>query len=516
MRRHVFPIVFAACLCVSVLPLWVARHLPAVDLPQHLFLIHVLGHLADPSLPYSSTFIARPGLTYLTFYYSVRALASLVGVEAALKVGLTVVLAGIPLAMLSLLRALGKSPWLALLTLPLLYTDNFYWGLVSFLSSLPLTILVLACFIVALEVPRSDRRRSRWALAGTAVSLALLQLTHAAGMLFPSIALPLLFLATPSDTPRRLRALAALTPGIALFGAWLLAGVNTGRQMGAPGEPWKASAPLFDARNFVFHSWRDKLPRLPELLSNGFWSWADRPPITAWAAAALLTLVLGLAFRAPEGSRPRAMLRAVLLFAAALGAYLLLPHDISGYMYAIYPRYAQVAALLAIPLLPFPSGRWAKVCAAFAVCVAIYAGVNLCVLFRRFDREAESFERIAQEVPARARVMHLVVSWDSREATHAVYLHYAALAALRVNGLPSFSLATDPSFPVGYRPGAKPPASPWEWRPTETTWEQARWYDVYLTRGDLPAQTLFRGHADDVELVSRADLWRLYRRKPGR
>ena len=76
MRRHLFAIVFGLCLVATVLPLWVARHLPAVDVPQHLFLIHVLSHLDDPSLPYHGIYVARPGLTYVTFYYSVRAMAS--------------------------------------------------------------------------------------------------------------------------------------------------------------------------------------------------------------------------------------------------------------------------------------------------------------------------------------------------------------------------------------------------------------------------------------------------------
>lgn len=183
-RRYAFAAVFAICLGATALPLWMGRHLPAVDAPQHLFLIHVLGHVDDPALPYQETYQARPGLTYLTVYYSVRALAHFWGVERALQAWLTLVVVAIPLSLLALLKALGKSPWLALLACPLAYTDNFYWGLVSFLSSLPLTLLSLASFAVALEAP-SGSARSRWALVGSSASLLLLQLTHAAGMIFP-------------------------------------------------------------------------------------------------------------------------------------------------------------------------------------------------------------------------------------------------------------------------------------------------------------------------------------------
>jgi hypothetical protein len=516
MRRHAFALIFGSCLLATIMPLWVARHLPAVDLPQHLFLIHVLGNLSDASLPYQSIYLARPGLTYLTFYYAVRAMAAAVGVEAAMKIWLTAVLAGIPLSMWALLRAQGRSRWLALLACPLVYTDNFYWGLVAFLSSLPLIFLTMAFFIRVLETPLAERRRSWTASALCATSLLAVQLTHAAGMIFPALALPIILLTTASDTKRRLRAVLSLLPGVAVFFAWLISGVAKGRQFGAPGEPWKASAPLFNRENFIFHPLAEKLPRLPELLSNGFWSYADRPAIWALAVAALVALVLGLIFRPPVAPTWLARLRALLLFALALACYELLPQDITGYMYAIYPRYAQVAALLVIPLLPFPHGPAYKAFVPLAAAVALYSGVNLARLFHDFDVEADNFEMLVRDLPPRARVMHLVTDHGSRLSTHTVYLHYAALAALRVNGVPSFSLATDPSFPVGYRPNAQPPASPWEWRPLEASWEQARWYDVYLARGDVPPEMIFRDHAQDVELVARADLWRLYRRKPGR
>ncbi len=515
-RRYLFPILFALCAIVTVLPLWVARHAPAVDIPQHLFLIHVLGNLGDPALPYSEIYVARPGLTYLTFYYTVRGLGAVVGLEVAMKLWLTLILVGTPASMLVLLRALGKSKWLSLLAFPLVYTDNFYWGLVSFLSSLPLTFLVMAFFIRALEVPIIERRRHLLALLSCGLSLLLLQMTHAAGMIFPAMALPIILLVTPSDWPRRFRAVGSLVPGVALFFAWLLSGVGKGRQFGAPGEPWKASAPLFDRANFVFQPLEAKLTRLPDLLGGGFWGYADRPALWGLVAVALLAVVLGLVFRPPVPPSWRGRVRAWLLFLLAVGCYVLLPQDITGYMYAICPRYAQVAALLVLPLLPFPHGPTYKIFAGAATALALYAGGNLTYLFHQFDVEADNFEMVVKDIPPKAKVMHLVLDMGSRHATHAVYLHYAALAAQRVSGVPSFSLATDPSFPVGYKPGAQPPASPWEWRPLETNWAAMKWYDVYLARGDEPPEILFRGRAQDVELISRADRWRLYRRKPGK
>ena len=226
-------------------------------------------------------------------------------------------------------------------------------------------------------------------------------------------------------------------------------------------------------------------------------------------------LVVVLAVIRPQGPfKPKVPgLRPALLLALALLFYFALPMDVTGYMYALYPRYAQVAALLAIPVLPFPLGKLSRVFVAAATLLALYSGVNLAVLFSRFDVEAENFEMVARRIPKGSRIMHLVLDRGSRYATHAVYLHYAALAALRSDGVPSFSLATDPSFPVGYRPGAQPPAPPWEWQPERFTWDEARWYDCFLVRGEVLPEALFGEHASEVELDFRAEKWRLYMRR---
>lgn len=503
--RRAFPFVFAICLAFTVAPLWAGGHLPAVDLPQHLFLVHVLRALGDPGSAYHEVFERGAGLTYLTFHYTAAALAGLVGEVAAVKLWLSLVLAAIPLSVMALLRAFGRSPWLALLACPLVFTDNFYWGLISFQSSLPLTLLTLAAFVRALE---DDRRR--W-LVALALSLLGLQLTHAAGMLFPAIALPVLLVTTPSTRTRRLRALAALLPGVLVFLAWLAAGVHRGRQVGAEGEAWKAAGPLLDSRNFVFLSFETKAKELFPLLSNGFWDWADRPPLIAWLVVVALLAAVTLATR---DSGRRFDPRPLLMFALALGCYFLLPFDIRGYMYMLSPRYSQLAALLLLPLLRLPDGLPSKAAVPAMTALALWSGVTLTGLFRRFDAEARAFDPVAAQIRPGARILHLVMDKRSAVATHAVYVHYAALAAQRSDGIPSFSLALDPSFPVRYRPGARPPAPPSEWRPQQVSWtREATWYDHVLYRGRRPFRDVAGRHAAEFELAAENENWSVWRRR---
>ena len=149
-----------------------------------------------------------------------------------------------------------------------------------------------------------------------------------------------------------------------------------------------------------------------------------------------------------------------------------------------------------------------------ASAVVGYSGFTLVRCFRQFDQEASSFLPIVHDIPDKIRIMHVVMDYGSGVATHPVYLHYAALAAARTGGVPSFSLAIDPSFPVGYQKDRKPPGPAWEWRPSPFDWRDAQWYDYYLIRGGFSLESLFRGHASDVQQIRRSGPWTLVRRNP--
>lgn len=508
-----FELVLGACLFLTVLPLWAVRYLPCVDVPQHVFLVQVLAHLGDTDMPYGEIFVAKPGLTYLAFYYPTRLLSAVLGAETAVRVWLTLMLAAMPISISVLLRSLGRPPWPALLACPLVFTDNFYWGFISFQSSIPFTLLSAAFFIRTLDEP-STTPRYRWYLAASAASLILVQLTHGAAMIFPAIALPLMLLLTPSDWPRRIRGVLALVPGVALFLAWVFGNVDSSREHGALGEPWKVHGSLFQRENFVFHPVDTKPRWFLELLSNGFRGEEfERNVLYGLAAVSGLALLLWVVKRSRNFQPWYARLRPWVLCALGVCLFLYLPSEIRGYMSPIDSRYAQVAALLAVLVVPSPTGLRRHAFVVAAAAVVAYAGANLVDRFRAFDREATSFDTIVKDVPSHARLMHLVQDWSSSVATHPVYLHFAALAAARIGGTPSFSLATDAAFPVGYQKGRKPPASPWEWRPTEFDWRRdATWYDYYLTRGQFSASRLFPGHESDVQQVRSIDGWTLLRR----
>src|SRR5215831_12075103 len=89
--------IIASLACVA--PLWVARDLPMVDLPQHLYVLEVLRHLHDAGSLLAQTFTSRfRYVPYLGYYAVVGALHLALPLEVANRVCLTLVVVAFPLS----------------------------------------------------------------------------------------------------------------------------------------------------------------------------------------------------------------------------------------------------------------------------------------------------------------------------------------------------------------------------------------------------------------------------------
>jgi hypothetical protein len=501
-----------------------------VDLPQHLHLISVLHRLEDPTTLYPQLFAERGVLTpYLGYYYAVSALHWLLPLETANRLFLTLTVAGLPLALAALLRALGRPSWPSLLALPCAYGDSFAWGFVNYLASLPLALLTCALFVRALSAP-SPRGRARW---GGALALALVAvlLFHVQAFAFLALGLPLLLLTTPAPPPApgearpgglrgllapRLPALAGVGPGVALCLAWV------GLRLGEPaqvevGAPWKAWGPMLSPQNLAWKSLAQNREELPAVLANVLRDGSDRWALgaaaavaaLAWGAAALLP-----AARGAGGEGPVARWRLPALGALALGLYFLLPFDIRGYMYYLNTRYAHLAAPLLLAAVPALSPRAQRVGLAAAAACALLLAVPLARGFAAFAREARGLEAVSGAAAPGPRVMGLVYEPGSRVVRHPVFLHAAATVARLRGGVANFSFATTPHSPLRYR-GAPPPTFPSEWRPDAFSWEaHGGAYDHFLVRGAHPARVFGERLGAGLEVVAHEGPVWLLRRAP--
>ena len=512
---------FPLALVLGVLPLWVTRQLPMVDLPQHLHLISVLHRLDDPTTLYPELFAARGGFTpYLGYYHAVSALHWLLPLELANRVFLSAYVAGLALALAFLLRALGRPTWPALLALPFAYGDSFGWGFVNYLAALPLCFLTCGLFVRA--VADAPRRRA-WA-GGLAAALLGVLLFHVQGFLYLALALPFLLLTTraPEDAQAsgwgaRLRArgwaLAGVAPGVAVFLAWAGARLLQPPDI-QPGVPWRAWGPMFSPENLAVKSFAQNRAELPEVLANLLHDGTDRWAV--WAVAAVAIAGWGLALWRPgaraEGPVERWRMPGLALLALAL--FFLLPFDIRGFVYYLNTRFAHPFAALAVASVPVVRAdveRWLRVAAlGCAVVLAAVLGRG----FARFGQEAAQLDALVEAAGQKPRVMGLVYDWGSRVVRQPVFLHAAAVVARERGGVANFSFATTPHSPLRYR-GEPPPTFPSEWNPRAFDYARyGRYYDHFLVRGAPPEAVLGHALQTELEVVARAgNAWLVRRRE---
>jgi len=515
------PAVWGVALLAGIAPLWLARDLPMVDLPQHLYVLEILRHLRDPASTFVTTFAARfRFVPYLGYYAVVGALDHVLPLEVANRAWLSLAVLAYPLSVALLLDALRRPLWPALMAAPLAYGDSFAWGFVNTLMATPLAVATLALFVRALTRPAE---RARCALGVSVTSLAGF-FTHPAPLAFLALAVPWALLTTraPDDAPgegwrallaRRALPLAALLPVVLAAITWL---TTTGAQPStAPGGGPSALHGLLASDASVHETLQANLGAFLVLLSNQFRDGTDEISLLA----TLLVIALAPIARFFESAPPVAVpspgvdrLRRLGLVAIAFALYLTLPLAIRGQIQYLSPRFAALAALLALALVPRLGPRSLRIFAAAGVAVALTSGVMLSLGYRRYAEEAAPLRRLAAACSDHPRVLGLIFDPQSQIAWRPVYLHGAAVIARLRDGFSDYSLAGGNQIPLRYLHGA-PSAFAAEWHPEQFDYAtQGAAYDHFLVRGARPDSVFGARLGTELELAARDGEWSLVRR----
>lgn len=516
---------YGLALLAGVAPLWSGRHLPLVDLPQHLHLISVLHRLNDPTTLYPGVFAARGELTpYLGYYYLVSLLNWLVPLDMANRLFLTAYVAGVPLSMAFLLKSLKRPIWPSLLTVPFAYGDSLAWGFINYVSAIPLTFLCAGSFVRAIEeIPR----RRLWASVASATFLAVL-LFHVQAFAFLGLALGLLLLTTrapddPSSRPARLASLAlprraallALVPGMLLFAVWVVGRLGQPTEIEA-GAPWKAWGPLLSAQNLAYKTFdqngREFFPVLANMLRDG----SDRYSLYWVAGVCVLATFVWVAqprWRQATEQGLVGRLRLPLLATTALILYFTLPFDIRGYMYYLNTRFAHLAAPLLVACVPALDPRASRLLTWLAAATSLVLGIPMARATQAFNEEAAGIDRLIPATGDKPTVMGLLYDPSSRVVSHPVFLHSSTMLAMARGGATNFSFARTPHSPIKYR-GEPPPTFPSEWRPDQFNYsQQGRAYDHFLLRGVAPEQVFGNLLETELVTVAREGTFTLVRRR---
>ena len=481
-------------------PLLAFRHAPLQDLPQHLAAVRVLGDFHVPELRFSETFERRPFQTqYVGFYALVLAFKLLLPLDAAMRVVLCLVLASIPIAALSVLRALGGSRWLALLTLPLLWNVYLVLGFLNFLAAIPFMLWGIA---IAVRMTRTPTPRWRDAAAFTAVSLAAF-LMHVVP--FGLLMLTSTLVAMQGSIRSVALRWAAQVPTTVLTLVWLArsaAGASTTASVADSAAPtWPLSARLRELSSWML----DTTP------TEG----GERALVALALALGVLWLVPGGAQRDEEAAgnpvteRARVRVAAMALVAAAFYFVLPLSHE---WVWPIAPRFALLAAVLAIVATP-RSSRAALVAALVLTSVSTWHSQSTAWrAAAAFQAEVGPFDDVASAVPEGSRVAALIFEPHAQAVRFAPFIHYGAKLQAMRGGAVMFTFADFPQSPFVFRDDDRPPRVPprWEWTPGNVDpATDLGWYDYVVTRGG-PGRIARQPEA--FALVDEAGTWRLWRR----
>jgi hypothetical protein len=534
--------VFAGCylllLPFFLLPLTLTRLLPGLDLPFHLSMVDMLSKAGRPDSPYAPYYQSTPMLApYATHYLLLYVLGKVMALNTAHKIIIGLYVAGLPLAVASLLGVCGRSRIPALLAFPLAYNLTLHYGFISSALSLPVVALLLAQMTRLLTYEGGRRGLVGQWLAAAALAV-LLFLSHLQNFLYGMCAAMafVLFCGRVVTWRRRGLAAAALLPAVAAIAWWQIhAGfaTDTSGQRKTLSFAWSA---LKTAR-VTEMGWRprwgvDLLGRIYDLPAHALRSFLDG--VDFRGARTLLVLVLlyfclGLAGQAQatvEGEdrpRPRMAAASWVAFGGALFAYLALPHHLQAYeLMTFFPRFAPLTMVMMLPLMPAGlkrlSGELRALLPLPAVLFGVLYGRELANHYRRYGVETADFVAMLDRAQPGHKALGLVFDRQSR----VMRIESSLL------GIPNYYVAVHNSpasmtplwycgmrhIPCRLRPEIKDLPTPGPWEPGRLDADRAvPFFDYFFVRSPPPGN-LFGKRQWAMELLAHQGTWWLWRRKP--
>ncbi|HEY1691221.1 MAG TPA: hypothetical protein VGG39_03625 [Polyangiaceae bacterium] len=454
---------------LATAPAWIVEHPPLQDAPFHASTLRQIHDFHSAAFGFDQVYRLRLLETeYLLYYVAGDLLAYLVGVKAASVGMMCLYLAGMPLGMAALLRALGRDERLCLFMVPLSVNVMFCFGLLPFVFGFPLMLVSLAVAV------RHFERPTRTTGIGLAVLTLLTFFAHVLPFALFGVGCIALF---PWTRPRRwIPAGAPLALGLVLVAWWVLGSKAGGGALSnvLHTHPF---APV-DGAIMQFMRWSVDVFR-------------DASDET-WFVALVVAAIAALGLSAGDRDRALPIARGwFLLPVVCLAGYFSLG-DMLGDVWMFGQRFAVPALFCCVPLLRMPrAGRGLAMTAAL-VALAVGSTVNVCKHFIQFERqEVGDFDDAIASMQPRKRVAGLI--YDKRSSVmadgYATFLHFVSYYQLEKGGVVQFAYTGFPHWPVQYQEGKYPPPGTvprlrWEWTPEQVPISELYpYYDYVLTRG---------------------------------
>ncbi|MDZ4697082.1 MAG: hypothetical protein SGI86_18240 [Deltaproteobacteria bacterium] len=535
--RRTFALGYLVLLPLFLMPVFVTKFLPGLDLPFHLSIADMLMKADDPASPYAPYYESRLGFApYAAHYLLLVGLGRFMVLALAHNVVMGIYIAVLPLCCSYLLAVSGKSRLPALLAFPLCFNMTLHYGFISFCLSLPALLLWLALTADLLARPSLGIgwRAARLPVLAGLVG-CLLYLCHLQNYLFGICAVGAMCVLGPGGWRRRALGVAAIVPSALSLVLWWRRSPFAGDAAARHGSFDFAWETLKNAR-MADLQWgqlplrtdiENRIGWFPDHLLKGFVDLIDVRVANAILFAAAFYYLLGwLGAWMGSGQKRRTHFRLAhtMVFLGAVFAYFALPHHLREFeLMTFYPRFSVLAVLLFLPLIPAGLGRISGFMRVGVMLPALLIGVlwshSLFIHYRAYREEIADFAAVLRQTPADGKAVGIIYNRRSTVLRNESVLvgltgfHVAArksktsMVPLAYCGMRHIPCAIKPNAPRLSHPGAWL-EQPFEWPSLIDD------FDVIYVRSS--PYELLQGHARDLQTVAHVGSWISLRKKPVR
>ncbi len=371
-----------ALACTTLSCLLTLRVYPFTDLPCHLAEATIHKYARDPASLLSHYF--RDDITLLKPTVAHAVILSLFpSVESGARVLYGAYVIAVPTLILLLLVLCRGDPWLAILSITLLYNYNVTWGFTGFTLAIPVFLLFLAINIRLLDRPTFLSGLS------AAVVLVLLYWTHLLLFLFALLCYMVSEIVQHKyrSRPKRAVTLLPTIPGLVLLVTWVLSS-----------EGVRGRSIVWDLKKYYLHEYLGTLAYRAQHLFNNHYQLA--PGLRGQILAAFFTLglfaplLLAVRPRISSAMMASAARRMVVISTGcALFCFLVLPSGLPG-QGILFQRYTVILGLGVVVVLGcLVQTRYRWVVRAWALLLAtVYCGL-WCQYFADFGAFVRPFDK---------------------------------------------------------------------------------------------------------------------------
>lgn len=476
---------FLAVVVLALAPLWIARYLPSIDMPQHAAQIAALREIWQGNAAFTQLFEVNWFTPYLLGYLLLYLVSLVLPMTAATQLLVSCSIVAVPLLTGALLRAAGADERWKWLAIPASFSFAFYWGFLSFMVAFPLALLFL---LNAIRYAHAPNVRNGAFMALFAVFLFF---CHIIALAFTSVvALGYVLASSPRSLKSMFVRVLPFAAPLPLMLVWFVGTYQT--------DQVAREAPI------VYGP-----------LLNRFVMLLVQPAGREALSPAICTLVTGSLVLLPWLAGSTASRRPARWLPFVLG--LLMFFAIPAFAFNTGFLYERLGLFL-VPLWLLgwdPPADGARRLEWLGMLVVVFWVFATVARFAAFARETESFRAVTAAIEPGKRVASMVFDSSSPLFATPVYMHFPAWYQATRRGVVDFNFADFFPQPVRYRKDAGPRMDEQlAWYPTAFNWQAhggAR-YDYFLVKASYDvAPAIFKERRASVELVARSGWWWLYR-----